>query len=191
MTDGGVLRYAQGRFSEVAAGLASSLVTAMHADRQGRIWIASSQSGIAIVNPSAAQLQFKNLTISEGLASNNIRSLAEDSRATFTPAPPVELTGFLRIWTRVTHYSIANGLAGDFIISAFRDSRGTLWFGTPSGLSRLVPEQRTGEAPPPIQLSGLRIAGESRPIAELGSTLISNLELGAWPEQSADRFLCY
>jgi streptogramin lyase len=120
--------------------------------------------------------QFKNLTISEGLTSNNIRSLAEDPMATFSGTA----RGVDRIspdLTRVTHYSIANGLAGDFIIAAFQDSRGTLWFGTPSGLSRLVPDERTAEAPAPIRLSGLRIAGESRPTAELGSTLISNLEL--------------
>ena len=177
LLDGGVLRYSHGRFSEVAAGLASSLVTALHADRQGRIWIASSQSGITIVNPNAAQLQFKNLTISEGLTSNNIRSLAEDSHGNVYAGTARGVDRISSDLARLTHYSIANGLAGDFVIAAFRDSRGTLWFGTPSGLSRLVPDERTGEAPPPIQLSGLRIAGESRPIAELGSTLISNLEL--------------
>ncbi|HSQ23838.1 MAG TPA: two-component regulator propeller domain-containing protein, partial [Pyrinomonadaceae bacterium] len=178
LLDGEVLRYAQGHFSEVAAGLAPSLVTAMHADRQGRIWIASSQSGITIVNdPNAAQPHFKHLTISEGLASNNIRALAEDSYGNVYLGTARGVDRVSPDLTRLTHYSIANGLAGDFIIAAFRDSRGTLWFGTPSGLSRLVPEERTDETPPPIRLSGLRVAGESRPIAELGSVQISDLQL--------------
>ena len=178
MIDGGVLRYAQGHFSEVATGLAPSLVTAMHADRRGRIWIASSQSGLAIVDdPKSPQPQFKNLTIGDGLSSNNVRSLAEDAFGNIyvgTARGVDQVSPDLR---RFTHYSIANGLAGDFISAAFRDSRGALWFGTPSGLSRLIPETSTGETPPVIRLSGLRIAGESRPVAELGSVQISNLEL--------------
>ena len=189
MVDGGVLRYAQGRFSEVAAGLASSLVTAVHADRQGRIWIASSQSGITIVNPNAAQLQFKNLTISEGLTSNNIRSLAEDSHGNVYAGTARGVDRISSDMARVTHYSIANGLAGDFVIAAFRDSRGTLWFGTPSGLSRLAPDERTAEAPAPIRLSGLRIAGESRPISRAGQHADFESRTIAWPEQSTDRFL--
>jgi hypothetical protein len=38
---------------------------------------------------NAARLQFKNLTISEGLASSNIRSLAEDSQGNVYAARPV------------------------------------------------------------------------------------------------------
>ena len=178
LVDGGVLRYAQGHFSEVAAGLAPSLVTAMHADRQGRIWIASSQSGLSIVDdPKASQPRFRNLTISDGLASNNVRSLTEDVFGNVYVGTARGVDKVSPDLTHFTHYSIANGLAGDFISAAFRDSRGALWFGTPSGLSRLVPESRSTEAPPVIRLSGLRIAGESRHVAELGSVQISNLEL--------------
>jgi PAS domain S-box-containing protein len=177
LQDGGVLRYSQGRFSEVAAGLAPSLVTAMHADREGRIWIASSQSGITIVkDPTASQPQFQRLTVSDGLASNNIRSLTEDLHDNVYVGTARGVDRVALDFTRVMHYSMANGLTGDFVNAAFRDRYGTLWFGTPAGLSHLVPEERTAETPA-IQLSGLRIAGESRPMAELGSPLISNLEL--------------
>ena len=176
--DGTVLRYAQGRFTEVPAGLPASLLTAMHTDRQGRIWIGSSQSGITIVtDPGAAQPHFKNLTVNEGLASNNVRSLTEDLYGNVYVGTARGVDKVSPDLTRFTHYSMANGLTGDFIITAFRDSRGILWFGTPSGLSRLIPDTSSDKLPPPIRLSALRIAGESRPIADLGSTLISNLEL--------------
>jgi PAS domain S-box-containing protein len=178
LADGGVLRYTQGHFTAVAVGLVPSLITAMHADRSGRIWIASSQSGLTIVeDPNAAQLRLKNLGISDGLASNNVRSLTEDAFGNVYVGTARGVDKISPDLTRFTHYSIANGLAGDFINAAFRDSRGALWFGTPSGLSRLMPETRSTEAPPVIRLSGLRIAGESRPVAELGSVQISNLEL--------------
>jgi len=178
LLDGGVLRYSQGRFNEVAAGLAQSLVTSMHADRQGRVWIASSQSGVTIVSdPEASQPHFKNLTTGEGLASNNARSLTEDTYGNVYVGTARGVDKISPDLSRFTHYSIANGLAGDFINAAFRDSRGALWFGTPSGLSRLMPEERTDVTAPTIRLSGLRVAGVSRPLAELGSAQISNLEL--------------
>jgi len=179
MSDGGVLRYAQGRFAEVPTDLPASLITAVHVDRAGRIWIASSQAGLKLVNdPTAAQLSFTNYTISNGLASNNVRSLAEDLSGNVYVGTARGVDRVSPDLAQVVHYSIANGLAGDFIIAAFCDSRGTLWFGTPSGLSRLTPEDRSHEAAPPILLSGLRIAGENRPVAEIGSTVISDLELG-------------
>jgi len=33
--------------------------------------------------------------------------------------------------TRINHYSISDGLAGDFALTSFRDGKGALWFGTP------------------------------------------------------------
>jgi len=52
-----------------------------------------------------------------------------------------------------------------------------LWFGTPNGLSRLVPKPEIKLNAPPVWLSGLRIAGESQTISQLGSSQIANLEL--------------
>ncbi|HJZ81459.1 MAG TPA: two-component regulator propeller domain-containing protein, partial [Pyrinomonadaceae bacterium] len=106
--DGGVLRYAAGRFSEVPAGLDQSLITAMHRDRQGRIWIASSQNGIAIVtDPDSSTPHFKNLTISDGLGSNNIRSLTEDSYGNVYAGTARGVDKVSDDLTRFTHYSIA------------------------------------------------------------------------------------
>ena len=178
LSDGGLLRYAQGHFSDVKTDLPASLITAVHVDRAGRIWVASSQGGLEIIDdPSAPKLRVTHYTISNGLASNNVRSLAEDLFGNIYVGTARGVDRIASDLSQVVHYSIANGLAGDFIISAFCDSRGTLWFGTPSGVSRLVPEARTNGPAPPILLSGLRIAGEGRPVAELGSTSISGVEL--------------
>jgi signal transduction histidine kinase len=78
---------------------------------------------------------------------------------------------------RIKHYSVSDGLAGDFVSTSVRDRSGALWFGTPSGLSRLVPRQDKSLTPPPVWVSGLRIAGERRPVAELGTADISVPEL--------------
>jgi hypothetical protein len=98
LQDGGVLRYSQGRFSEVAADLAPSLVTAMHADREGRIWIASSQSG----KPSSRiplrpnRISSASLSATAWPATTFVHS-PKISMATFTSARPAALTGWLRI----------------------------------------------------------------------------------------------
>src|SRR6185369_13029252 len=115
MSDGGVLRYLQGRFAEVPAGLPGSLITAVHADRQGRIWIASSQAGVKIVNdPTVAQPVFTTYTIANGLASNNVRSLAEDLAGNIYVGTARGVDRLSPDLSHLVHYSIANGLAGDF-----------------------------------------------------------------------------
>ena len=178
LIDGGLLRYTQDRFSEVMVDLPATLITALHLDQHGRIWIASAQGGVKIINdPAAARPSYTDFTISNGLASNNVRSMTEDSFGYVYVGTARGVDKISPDLSQVSHYSIANGLSGDFINSAFRDSRGTLWFGTPSGLSSLTPAAQRNASAPPIRLSGLRIAGESRAVAQLGSTSISNLEL--------------
>src|SRR5215831_1157125 len=59
--DGGILHYAGGRFARVPIDLPEALITAVHADRAGRIWIASPQAGLKILNnPNASQLNFSD-----------------------------------------------------------------------------------------------------------------------------------
>jgi signal transduction histidine kinase/ligand-binding sensor domain-containing protein len=178
--DGGLVRFANGRFTGFTTvdGLPRGLITALYSDRQGRVWVGSAADGLRrIDDPAAEHPHFSSVTSANGLASNNVRSIAED------------LTGNLYIGTArgvdrlrpdgagINHYSTNDGLAGDFVSNAFRDVRGAVWFGTPNGLSRLVPTPDQVSAPPPIWLSGLRIAGESRAVPELGTAAISNLEL--------------
>ena len=77
------------------------------------------------------------------------------------------------------HYGAADGLAGDFVITAYRDHKGSLWFGTFNGLSRLEPEPESAPAAPSIRIEGLRIAGVQQLLNELGTPEIAGLELGS------------
>ena len=176
--EGGLVRYADGRFNEITENLPEGLVTGLHVDKKGRLWLATALSGVSRVDdPSAASLQFVSYKTGNGLASNNVRSITEDD---FGQIYVGTARGVNRITPEsgyIKHYSTADGLAGDFVSSAFRASGGALWFGTPNGLSRLVPEQTVRTLAPPIWLSGLRIAGASKSVPELGSAEISGLEL--------------
>ena len=64
-------------------------------------------------------------------------------------------------------------------MTAFRDRRGALWFGTFNGLSRLEPQPDPKPTAPSILIDGLRVAGVKQPLNELGTPAVSGLELDA------------
>src|SRR6516162_8724204 len=69
----------------------------------------------------------------------------------------------------VKHYTPADGLVGSSHWgSAFRDRRGTLWFGTLDGLSQLLPRPDEPTSPPPVRISAIRVRGDPYPVSELG-----------------------
>jgi ligand-binding sensor domain-containing protein/two-component sensor histidine kinase len=176
--EGGLMRFSGGRFTDYTTPETSGLITALRVDRQNRLWIGSAINGVTCVeNPAADEIVFQSYTTENGLTSNNVRSLTEDE---FGRIYAGTARGVDRIATdtgRITHYTVNDGLAGDFVHAAYRARDGVLWFGTPNGLSRLVPRLESKIISPPVRLSGLRIAGESQPIPELGTSEISNLEL--------------
>ncbi len=178
--NGGLARYARGRFTEFTTndGVPDGVVTALHVDRQGRLWMATALNGLSHVDDTtAAYPSFISYTTDNGLASNNVRSLTEDVYGNIYAATARGVDRISPDATRVRPYSVEDGLAGDFVNLSFRDHAGTLWFGTPNGLSRLVPEAGGETSAPPVWLNALRVAGESRPLPELGSAEISGLDL--------------
>jgi len=73
-------------------------------------------------------------------------------------------------------------LANDQVISSYRDGQGALWFGTPTGLSRLIPEPDRVQPPPVALINRLHISGNPYPVSDLGEAAVSDLELA--PDQS-------
>jgi len=178
--EGGMVRYANGRFTEftTADGLPGGLITALHLDQSGRLWLASSSGGLARIDGlTAAQIKVEHFTSDDGLATNNVRSLTEDLYGNIYAGTVRGVDRLSPDGKHIKHYSINDGLPGDFISAAFRDRSGAVWFGAAKGLARLVPKQDRQSTAPPIWLGALTIAGEGRPLSELGSTEISNLEL--------------
>jgi len=62
---------------------------------------------------------------------------------------------------------------------AFRDRKGSLWFGTSSGLARYSPEPKRQRLEPTVFITGLRADGVALPVSILGETSISDLDFGA------------
>src|SRR5829696_317857 len=176
--EGGLVRYACGRFTEITKGLQEGLITDLHLDKKGRLWLSTASGGISRVDDLNAEvLNFVTYKTENGLASNNVRSIAEDNLGQIYAGTARGIDRISPETGLIKNYSTSDGLAGDFVSAAFCDSDGILWFGTPNGLARLVPQQDRNSSAPPIWLSGLRIAGESQVVSDLGEAEISNLEL--------------
>jgi ligand-binding sensor domain-containing protein/two-component sensor histidine kinase len=174
---GGLMRWQDGRFTVFsdADGVPKGFITALLTDHAGKLWIASADSGVYVVDDTAAEKPvFRKV---EGISTGNVRALVEDN---FGRIYAGTVRGVDRIspeTNQVLHLSTIDGLADDFVTVAFREKSGALWFGTRNGLSKFVPEVDKPAHEPPILIAGVRIAGEKQPVSELGAGEVGKLDL--------------
>jgi ligand-binding sensor domain-containing protein/two-component sensor histidine kinase len=185
LSNGTLARYRDGRFDFI--GQAGGWVDALHTDRQGRLWAATSQGALRLDEPDAAKPAMVVYTTAQGLSSNAVECITEDRWGRIylgtghgvdciSPGTP----------PRIRHYTTADGLArGDFR-AAFRDREGKLWFATTEGLSRLDPEPEGPPARPPVLITALRVRGVPHPLSSLGESELSAIELR--PDQNQVQF---
>ncbi|MBS1797167.1 MAG: hypothetical protein JSS81_25290 [Acidobacteria bacterium] len=174
---GGLVVYRHGKFHYFGPedGVPDGFITALFLDRYGRIWVATSDSGVHVIeDPEAEKPIFKKI---EGISSNNVRAIADDHFGRLYFGTVRGLDRLSPDSNRVFHLSTIDGLADDFVTVAFRDQSGAMWFGTKNGLSRLIPKPEQPAQPPPILIAGLRIAGDKQPVSELGAAELGRLDL--------------
>jgi ligand-binding sensor domain-containing protein/signal transduction histidine kinase len=182
---GGLARYAAGRYTvfKEVDGLPAGGITALHLDQAGRLWIGSSAGGLCRIDePAADRPRLRTYSTEQGLSSNNVRCITEDQWGNVYAGTARGVERINPESGTVKCYTTDEGLANGFVTAAFRDRRNNLWFATWNGLSRLIPEPDHPHSPTPILIGGLRIAGNSQPISELGETAITGLVLG--PDQN-------
>src|SRR5688500_1726593 len=138
----------------------------MHLDRNGRLWFSTAHNGLNRIDDlTSTHPQIITYRTENGLASNNARSITADS---FGRSYVGTARGVNRITPesgKIKHFSMSGGLAADFVQAAFRGRAGSLWFGTTNGVSKLEPKEEVVSKPPPVWISGLRIAGETKPVS--------------------------
>lgn len=169
----GVVRFRNGRFDffSHAQGLPQGWIRSMMRDSMGRLWLASSLGGAGIIeNPEADRPSFRSLTTEQGLASNSIWTTVEDRWGRIYVGSGAGIDRVDLQHERVLHLSEAQGLATGIPRVAYRDREGALWFGLSGGLSRYLPLPPNPDPPPPVYLTGLRIAGIPRTLPESGVT---------------------
>lgn len=189
---GGLLRYRAGRFTRFTAadGLPAGLVRALYRDQAGRLWVATSEGGVArLDDPTAERPQFVAYTTNNGLASNQATCITEDQWGRIYVGTGRGLDRLDLTTGHIKHYTTVDGLANNFINVAYRARDGALWLGTLLGLSRFVPQAERPRPAPKMLISGLRIAGISYAIPELGTTAVNGPELNASANQVQVDFL--
>jgi streptogramin lyase len=188
---GYVCRYANGQFTLFTEkdGVPRDFVRDMLLDSKKRLWIATNSALLRVDDPLARQPQFISYTAKHGRASDQATTLIEDRWGQIYVGTGRGLDRLDPDSGKIKHYTTADGLADNFVNVSMRDSQGALWFGTYRGLSRLVPNQDKALAPPPIIISGLRVAGVRQTLSELGETYLQVPELSYRQNQLQIDFL--
>src|SRR5262245_50570356 len=188
----GVARYRDGCFTffTTSEGLPPGGIMNIHSDRAGRLWLASSRGGlIRIDDPAAERPAFRSYMTAQGLSANSAEDITEDLYGRIYVATGRGLDQINPETGHIRRFTTADGLAPGNIIAAFRDRTGAIWFGTHRGLSRLVPAPIETAAPPPILITGLRVAGERRAVSALGETGIALADLAPNRNQLQNDFV--
>lgn len=189
---GGLARYRNGRFTRftTADGLPEGGILALLTDSSGRLWVPVSPGGLCrIDHPEAERPVIALYTTSEGLAGNDVEAVTEDFRGRLYLGSAFGIDRLDALTGQIRHYTSNEGALRGGVGPALRDRYGTLWFRYETGLVRLVPETDSPSIPAPVLITGLRIAGEARPVSALGETNLADTELPAHSSQIAIDFV--
>ena len=140
-------------------------------DRERNIWIGSS-SGLTRYNSNTEQ--FSVYTVTSGLPGNKVVGIVADDKNNLWVSTNNGLAGFDPRAERFISYGTDDGLAGKAFNynSFFRDSGGSVFFGSYSGLVAFNPrEVLVNESAPDLILTGLFVNGQS---INAGSRILKN-----------------
>jgi signal transduction histidine kinase/ligand-binding sensor domain-containing protein len=182
LREGGLARYRNGRFTyfSESEGIPAGGVNALFVDQAGRVWAAVNQGGLCrIDDPTSDQPRVTTYTKAEGLSSNLVLQVTGDLNGRIYAAGVKGIDRIEPATGRIKHYSEADGLTGGQFQASYCDRSGALWFGTSSGLLRLLPEVEREPPPSPVYITGIRISGVATQVSELGERVVSALELRA------------
>ncbi|GGF23197.1 hybrid sensor histidine kinase/response regulator transcription factor [Echinicola rosea] len=125
-------------------GLAGNQIMDLMVDQKGKLWAATEDGGVSCIRPPLAdskELEITNYTHqtsdTNGLLSNRIFSLTEDSNGYIWAASDAGLNAILPDRQSIQHYSTQNGLIDDLIMAVAFDGEHSIWASHTKGLSRL------------------------------------------------------
>jgi ligand-binding sensor domain-containing protein/signal transduction histidine kinase len=173
--DQGVLRYAGGRYARFSPGSGpGGWILATHVDSRGTVWLASSTDGLVRVDDqSSDRPTFVRFSTSNGLSSNNARSLTGDNWGRLYVGNSHGVDRFDPSTGAVRWFTLTDGLPKGVIENAYRDRRGNLWFGSTFGLSRFVPAADRVRRPPAIYLTAVDVSGVRREVFQIGGSTVA------------------
>jgi ligand-binding sensor domain-containing protein/signal transduction histidine kinase len=163
-TDGGLSRFREGKFRSdpLLDRLRGQKIWALHEDRQGGMWIGTQGVGLFLLKDN----HLTQFTTKEGLPSNKIQFLAEDTRGNLWMSGPSGIVSVARheleelkpgsggqLAVRV--YSTSEGLSTNQMNGGVQPAgaltpSGELWFASTKGAVRISPDAPYRGSPPPV-----------------------------------------
>jgi len=145
-------------------GLVYNNVRVVLEDAAGHLWLGTDGGGVSRFDGST----FINYTTQDGLSSNVCWSMIKHESGIyfFTPKGLSRFDGEkFKVYTR------NDGFSSNAVRWPIEDSKGNLWFCSPSGVVRFDPSlERPNPVPPPVYITGLKVL-------EKDTTVTSGLEL--------------
>jgi signal transduction histidine kinase/ligand-binding sensor domain-containing protein len=171
------------------AGVPAGAINDLFVDSRQRLWAATAYGGvIRLEDLNAPRPRTAAYTTAQGLSSDRVLCVTEDRRGTIYLGHGKGIDRLDPQTGRIRTLTTADGLPSSVVNVAYRARDGSLWFGTPAGPARYLPDVPHAEAPPPVFLSGLRIGGVPVPVPALGVQSLGGLELPAGHDEVEVRF---
>ena len=170
--------YEDDRFEAVLDRGRTFGVSALHLDTRHRMWVIGTDGAVRRLDDLSTGDLVSDAHVARSLTGATVRCMVEDANGRFyfgTTSGVIEVdpvTG--HTWRHTT----AEGLARNEVWSALVSRRGTLWFGTIAGVSRLDGTRlRRWTRAPQTLVSSVHVNGNPRLISEFGDGAVSGLTL--------------
>ncbi len=178
MDSGGIVQLRGGRFEVFRDRVPEGVINGLFADREGRLWIASSQAGLGCIDdPTAPSPKVRWYTQAEGLASNHLFAVTQDQAGRIYVAGGQGVDRLDPATGTVRHFSTSDGLPPGETQRMYCDRQGAIWFASNFGLSRYQPESDRPATPGVPKIHGLRAGGTEVVVSDDGKSSLSGLEL--------------
>jgi diguanylate cyclase (GGDEF)-like protein len=149
---------------QLEQSLSDGMVLSIHVAPSKTLWVGT-QAGLNRATGSPLQgLRFRRYGPGDGLPDQTIQAMASDRQGTLWIGTKRGVASLDRGRDRFRTWTPADGLPDDSVNwrAALAASDGSVYFGTSSGLLRLLPDRLRTTGPQPLLLSGYELGGARR-----------------------------
>lgn len=179
---GGLARYKNGKFQffDGKNGIPPGSVSSIFQDSKGRMWVATKSRGIFYTDDAtAASPTFTDISTADGLSSNQVNCIAEDSFGQIFVGTGSGVDRINRANGNIKLYTQADGLPGSVVSLCRMDSSGSLWFVSRKSLVKYVPQAENPLAAPIVYIGAVSVDGTPQKISKLGVENVPEMQLAA------------
>ncbi|HMT07047.1 MAG TPA: ATP-binding protein [Pyrinomonadaceae bacterium] len=180
--NGQVFRYKNGTFRTFspAEGIAKGFTNSFYTDSKGRFWLTVDGHGLYRTDdPDAEVPTFINYTTAEGLSSNDIYCVVEDTSGGIYAGTTRGINLLDTVSGRVKVFTTADGLPSNIVSQCRKTEDGKLWFTANDSLIQYEPRVGKRSGTPPVLIDSLSVNGAPRKMSELGETEVKGLEFSS------------